>query len=88
MVRGIEEKVQPEFLIAIKRRLLEERPQESFKTICCGVEHSQRTLLLDSDYWSSIKEDLPFPKSPSAFSEPHIPEELDGLNEFIVAIDM
>lgn len=88
MVSGIEEKVQPEFMVAVSRRLQVERPQKTFKTICCGLEASQRTLLLDSDYWGSAKEELPFPQTPSALSELQIPEELDGLNEFTVSIDM
>ncbi|KAM3178517.1 hypothetical protein ACTXT7_002397 [Hymenolepis weldensis] len=88
MVNGIEERVQPEFMMAVSRRLQVERPQKIFKTICCGLEASQRTLLLDSDYWGSAKEELPFPQTPSALAELQIPEEFDGLNEFIVSIDM
>ncbi|VDO03776.1 unnamed protein product [Rodentolepis nana] len=88
VIIGIEERVQPEFLAAVSRRLRDERPQKTFKTICCGLEVSQRTILLDSDYWTSVSEELPFPPSPTALSELQIPEELDGLNEFIVAIDM
>ncbi|VUZ43166.1 unnamed protein product [Hymenolepis diminuta] len=87
MVNGIEERVQPEFMVAVSRRLQVERPQKTFKTICCGLDASQRTLLLDSDYWGSAKEELPFPRTPSALSKLQIPEELDGLNEFIVSID-
>nr|CDS31362.1 myosin va [Hymenolepis microstoma] len=88
LISGMEERVQPEFLAAVSRRLRDERPQKTFKTICCGLEVSQRTLLLDSDYWASVNEEVPFPQSPTPLPELQIPEELDGLNEFIVAIDM
>ncbi|KAM7538685.1 hypothetical protein Aperf_G00000048463 [Anoplocephala perfoliata] len=88
LVSGFEELVPPEFLAAVSRRLHEERPQKTFKTNCCGLEVSQRTLLLDSDYWRSSNEEMPFPKISNPLSDLQIPEEFDDLNEYIVTAKM
>ncbi|VDK33188.1 unnamed protein product [Taenia asiatica] len=88
LVSGLEEVVQPEFLAAVRRRLREQRPKESCKTICCGVEVSQKTLLLDSDYWDASNEVLPFAPLPNSLAHFQMPAELDGLSEFLVAVDL
>lgn len=87
-MNGLEEVVQPEFLAAVQRRLCEQRPQEGCRTICCGVEVSQRTLLLDSDYWSTSNEVLPFAPLPNSLADFQMPAELEGLSEFLAAVDL
>ncbi|KAL5106311.1 Unconventional myosin-Vb [Taenia crassiceps] len=88
LVNGLEEVVQPEFLAAVQRRLREQRPQESCKTICCGVEVPQGTLLLDSEYWDVSNEVLPFAPMPISLADFQMPAEMEGLSEFITAVDL
>ncbi|CUT99321.1 myosin va [Echinococcus multilocularis] len=88
LVNGMEEVVQPEFLAAVRRRLREQRPQENCKTTCCGVEVSQTTLLLDSDYWDASNEVIPFAPLPNSLGDFQMPVELEDLAEFLVAVDL
>uniref|UniRef100_A0A5K3FLR9 Dilute domain-containing protein n=1 Tax=Mesocestoides corti TaxID=53468 RepID=A0A5K3FLR9_MESCO len=86
MVDGVEEQAQPEFLHAVRRRLRELRPEASCKTLCCGIEVSQSTLLLDSNNIDSLGE-IPFRPLPNSLASFKIPTELDDLSQFIVTIE-
>lgn len=87
-MNGLEEVVQPEFLAAVCGRLREQRPQGSFKTMCCGMEVAQNTLLLDSNDFSELKEPLPFAPLRNSLVDFQLPSELERLSEFIVAVEM
>ncbi|VDM30812.1 unnamed protein product [Hydatigera taeniaeformis] len=86
LVNGLEEVVQPEFLAAMRRRLREQRPQETYKTICCGLEVSQTTLLLDSYYWGTFNEVLSYAPLPNSLTDFQIPPDLERLSQFLVTV--
>lgn len=85
LVNGLKGEVQDEeFIVAVKRRLREERSHQTHLTTCCGLKLTETTLLLDSDHWSTVNEELPFIPVANFQADFELPVELKGLSDFMI----